>query len=698
MILRLLASISILALAPLAAAPATAQPQASPQAVGPARTFAARDIFALQQAGDVQVSPDGKRIAYVRTGYDIMTDRARRSVWVVDAATGLQTPLIPGAASSPRWSPDGTRIAYVAAEEGGAPQLHVRWLASGASARITALPESPSDIAWSPDGTSIAFSMFTPDDGATLGAPLKKPEGARWAAPLKVVTEITYRADGAGDLKPGFTHVFVVSADGGSPRQLTFGRFDDGGEVSWTPDGRHILFSSNHAASPERDPQNSEVFQVAVADGALAQLTTRFGPDRSPVASPDGRLIAYVGYDDTGKAYQQSRLYVMDRDGKNARPLGAIDRTLTDPTWAADGRSIYVAYEDKGSMAVSRIGLDGRATVVATGLAGGALDRPYSGGGYSVSRSGVMAVTAGDALHPADVAVVGAGGRLKTLTRLNDDLFLGKSLGQVSARTVKSSADGLAIDYWMVTPPDYDPAKRYPAILEIHGGPNSAYGPVWSNDVQLYAAAGYVVLYANPRGSTSYGQKFLDEIDKTYPNKDYDDLMSVVDDAVAKGPVDPNALFVTGGSGGGLLTAWIVGKTDRFKAAVAQKPVINWTSQVLTVDGYTFMGRYWFGKMPWEDPELYWRRSPLSLVGNVKTPTLVVVGTDDKRTPPSEAEQYYAALQLRGVPTGLIYVPGASHGGLAARPSQSAAKTAAILAWFGRYRADRAAGARAAQD
>ena len=551
---------------------------------------------------------------------------------------------------------------------------------------------------WAPDGQSLAFSMFTPEEGTSLGAPLKKPEGARWAEPIKVITDISYRQDGEGYTRPGYNHVFVVSADGGSPRQLTFGRYDDGGQVSFAPDGRHVLFSSNRGKDPDREPQNSDVFQVAVADGSMTQLTTRVGPDGSPVASPDGRSIAYLGYDDHGKAYDQRRLYVMDRDGRNPRLLsGKLDRTASDPTWAADGRSIYVSFEDRGSVSVARVGLDGAVTPVATGLAGGALDRPYSGGGYSVSRTGVVAITAGDPLHPADVAVVGAGGKLRTLTRLNDDLFLGKSLAQVTAHTVKSSADGLEIAYWMATPPATSPASANPTILEIHGGPNSAYGPVWSNDVQLYAAAGYVVLYANPRGSTSYGQGFIDQIDKTYPNKDYDDLVSVVDDAIAKGAADADNLFVTGGSGGGLLTAWIVGKTDRFKAAVTQKPVINWTSQVLTVDGFNFMGRYWFGKMPWEDPQAYWKRSPLSLVGAVKTPTLVLVGEQDKRTPPSEAEQYYAALQLRGVPTGLVYVPGASHGGLAARPSQSAAKTAAILAWFDRYRTDKAGAGRAAE-
>ncbi|MDB5449588.1 MAG: peptidase family protein, partial [Phenylobacterium sp.] len=312
------------------------------------------------------------------------------------------------------------------------------------------------------------------------------------------------------------------------------------------------------------------------------------------------------------------------------------------------------------------------------------MDRPYSGGDYSVGRSGLVAFTAGDAANPPDIAVE-RGGKVTRLTRLNDDLFAGKTLARVEAMPVASSFDKKPIDAWIVTPPNFDPSKKYPLILEIHGGPFAAYGPTFSTDDQLYASAGYVVVYANPRGSTSYGEAFANEIDRNYPSHDYDDLMSVVDTAIAKGFDDPQRLYLTGGSGGGALTAWIVGKTDRFRAAAAQKPVIDWTSEVLTTDGYNGMAMYWFGKMPWEDPQGYWARSPLSLVGNVKTPTLVVVGEQDYRTPPSESEQFFSALQLRGVPTALIRTPGASHGGLAGRPSQSAAKAQAILAWFARY-------------
>jgi dipeptidyl aminopeptidase/acylaminoacyl peptidase len=374
----------------------------------------------------------------------------------------------------------------------------------------------------------------------------------------------------------------------------------------------------------------------------------------------------------------------MNRDGGGARELaGSLDRSVADPLWSVDSRSIYVDYDEHGSVRVAQVGLDGSVRTVAEHLTAPAFDRPYSGGEFSVARDGTVAYTSGTTQRPSDVWIA-RGGHPRQLTHLNQGLAA-KKLGDVQHFEV-AAFDKLPIDAWLVTPPDFDASRKYPLILEIHGGPFASYGPKFSTDDQLYAAAGYVVLYINPRGSTGYGEAFANQIDKAYPGRDYDDLMSAVDATIAKGFVDPDNLFVTGGSGGGALTAWIVGKTDRFRAAATQKPVIDWSSFSLTSDFTPYYHRYWFSKFPWEDPAGYWARSPLSLVGNVKTPTLVVVGSMDFRTPDSEAEQYYEALQLRGIPTALVKVPGANHEFLAGRPSQSAAKAAAILAWFNRYR------------
>ncbi len=653
----------------------------------PSHVFEGRDLFSLQCVTDPQVRPDGHAVAYVRVSYEIMTDRPRRSIWLVDVDSGTDVPIAAGPSSSyaPRWSPDGKRLAYISSD-GGHSQLYVRWMQSGQAARITDLTQAPNDLEWSPDGRSIAFIMLTPDEKSTLGTAPAKPEGANWAEPLTVITELKYRADGQGYLKPGFTHAFVVSAEGGFPRQLTFGAFDEEGPLSWTPDGQFIVLSGNRHEGWQHDPIKSELYQVSISDGAITELTHREGPDRNPRISPDGHRIAWLGFDDRLLGYQNVRVYLGDRQAQNSHSLtDKLDRSVDDVQWAGDGRSLYIRYTDKAITKVARLSLDGRVEPVAEGLSGSGLDRPYTSGAFTVSSNGVVAFTAGTPEHPSDLAVA-HGTHVTRLTHLNDELFAVRKLGQVKHLEVTSSVDKRPIDAWLVTPPNFDASHKYPLILEIHGGPYASYGPVFSTDDQLYAAAGYLVLYANPRGSTSYGEDFANQIQHDYPSHDYDDLMSAVDAAIATGSVDPEELFVTGGSGGGVLTAWIVGRTHRFRAAATDKPVINWGSFVLTTDISTYVRKYWFAKPPWEDPDTYWKHSPLSLVGNVTTPTMVVVGGEDYRTPVSESEQYYEALQLRGVPTALVKVPGASHEGLASRPSQSAAKASATLAWFDRYR------------
>ena len=654
-------------------------------AQGPDPAFTGRDLFDLSVASDPQISPDGKKIAYVRRSGDVMSDRMRPTIWLVDVATGEQQPLVAGAGNhmSPRWSPDGRRLAFVSTAEGGAAQLFVRWMASGEQARLTGLPNSPNGLEWSPDGRSIAYSMIVPGEGMKLGAAPAKPEGAQWAAPLEMFDKVTYRADGAGYIKPGFSQIFLIDSAGGASRQLTFGNYNHDAQFSFTPDGRSLLVSGNRNEEWERQANEAELYRIDLTSGAIEPLTSRKGPDVGPLVSPDGRRVAYFGFDDNGNAFNNTHLYVMDlASGRSQQIATSLDRSIDGAEWAADGRSLVVQYASEGKGTLARVTLDGRLQKLTDGLAGSSLDRPYTGGEFSLAGNGAIAFTTGDVRNPGDLAVF-SGGRERTLTRLNSHLAA-KRLGEVRELAV-TAPDGRRVPAWLMTPPGYVEGQKVPVILEIHGGPAAAYGPAFSTDYQLYGAAGYAVLYTNPRGSTSYGQDFTAQIERAYPGKDHDDLMAAVDAAVASGIADPENLFITGGSGGGVLTAWAIGKTDRFRAAAVQKPVINMVSQVLTADGPTYFGPYWFGKMPWEDPQAYWARSPLSLVGNVKTPTLVVVGGEDYRTPVSESEQYYTALQLRRVPTALVKVPGAGHG-FTARPSQSAAKASAIIAWFDKYR------------
>ena len=645
------------------------------------------DLFDLEYAADPQVSPDGRLVAYQRHFFDIKTDKGRTAIWVVSSGRSAHQPLAAGSftESMPRWSPDGRRMAYVAADRDGSTQVFVRYLDGGVYARVTNVMEVPSEMAWSPDGRSLALVMNVAEEGEPLDVKLPQPpKGAEWGEPLTVVDRVVYRADGRGPLPDAYAQLFVVPAEGGTPRQLTGGPYDHRG-AAWSADGAEILVSANRRDDRDEHPLDTELYAVRVSDGELRALTQRYGPDRGAAVSPDGRRIAWVGFDDRLKGYQRSWLYVMDRDGGQPRELGAsLDRDLASPRWWPDGRSLVVQSDDRGRTRLLRIFLDDRVEMLADDVGGTAWSRPYPGGSFSMSGDGRIAYTAVTATRPAEVAVMDRKGRRQVLTDLNGDLLGFRQLGAVEEVLVKSSADGREIQGWVVKPPGFDPARRYPLILEIHGGPFANYGPRFAAEMQLYAAAGYVVLYTNPRGSTSYGEEFGNLIHHAYPGQDYDDLVSSVDAMIARGYVDPERLYVTGGSGGGVLTAWIVGNTNRFKAAVVQKPVINWTSFSLTADATNFFSKYWFASPPWEDPGEYWRRSPLSLVGKVKTPTMLVTGEQDLRTPIAESEQFYAALKLRGVDTLLVRVPGAPHS-LDRRPSQLIARNRYILAWFARY-------------
>jgi len=645
-------------------------------------TFQPRDVFELEWASDPQISPDGKRVIYVRNFMDIMSDKRRSDLWVVNTDGSNHRPITTGDgnASSPRWSPAGDRLVYLF-NSGETTQVFMRWMDTGATARLSNLTATPKELVWSPDGKQIAFSMLVEQKRKPFVQLPEKPAGASWAEPMKLIRKTRYRADGAGYLKDGFHQIFVLSAEGGTPRQLTSGDFEHKERVSWSRDGKSLFLSVNREEHRELQPRQSDIYSVDVQHRKLKRLTDRDGPDVHPVVSPDGSKIAYLGFDDQKMSYQVQRLYVMDRDGHNKKVLtGDFDRDVAGPSWSENGQGIYIQYDDQGDTKVGLVDLNGDVAELAHHLGGTTIGRPYAGGSFSVSPDGTVAFTFTRPHHPADIAVTREG-RIHRLTNLNNDLLGHKELGQVERISFPSALDQRQIQGWLVTPPDFDARKKYPLILEIHGGPFANYGDRFSAEIQLYAAAGYVVLYLNPRGSTGYGYEFANLIHHEYPGHDFDDLMSGVDAVISRGFVDEDQLFVTGGSGGGVLTSWVVGKTNRFRAAVAAKPVINWYSFSLTSDGYPYFTKYWFPGYPWDQPQEYLRRSPLSLVGKVKTPTMLMTGEVDYRTPISESEQFYQALKLRQIDTALVRVPGASHG-IAARPSHLIAKVAYILKWF----------------
>jgi len=653
----------------------------------PSKRFTAERVFDMEYASDPQVSPDGKTIVYVRHSMDKMTDKDVGHLWMIDLATGAHRPLLaaPEGAGAPVWSPDGSRLLYTTST-GGKPELRLLYMDDGRSFSLAQFQEGPGEAAWSPDGKQIAFSMFVPGDKPSFAKPIAQPEGAIWNAPVKVIDDLTFRFDGAGYLEDGATQVFVLPVDGGTPRQATSGEASMG-SPAWL-DNDTLLVSGNAAEDRDLDPVESEIYAVELADLSVRPLTTRDGPDQAPVVSPDGKTIAYRGFDDKTLSYQQSDLYLMDADGGNVREIAAdFKGEMGHTVWAPDGKSLYVQSEDHGVISIFRIDLKGGVTQVATGIGGASIGRPYAEGSFSMStgKKPVIAYTAGFADRPSEVGVAGADGKgSKVLTALNADVLPYLEIAEVEEIKVASSADGLEIEGWVAFPPDFKADGSFPMILEIHGGPYSMYGPFWGSEIQRYAAEGYVTVWTNPRGSTGYGEDFALKIDKAYPGNDYDDLMSVVDELVARKYVDPKRLFVTGGSGGGILTAWIVTKTDRFAAAASVKPVINWLTMALAGDIAQVVRRHWIRAEPWSDPEAFLKFSPIRYVDKVVTPTLIMVGEEDWRTPAWEAEQFYTALKMRGIDTAYIRVPGSPHY-IASRPSRLIAKTDNIMGWFAKY-------------
>ncbi len=664
---------------------------AAPPLEGQDKPFSRMDVFDLEYVQDPRISPDGQQVVYRRRSMDIMEDRRLSHVWLINADGSGHMKLTGGQAteSSPRWSPDGTRVAFVSRDPTSGSEIFVHWVEENRTTRVTRLERSPGNLSWSPDGRYIAFSMHVPEPAPRLVAPPRRPDGARWAAPPRVETRLNHEADRTGILEYGYSQLFVVSADGGGARQVTSGDYHHSRTPAWSADGKQLIFSANRRDDWEHEHRDSELFSVDLETGEISQLTDRYGPNHSPVVSPDGRQIAYLGYEDRVQTYQITRLYVMDIDGSNDREIETgLDRSIDDLAWDARGRGLYIQYEDRGNTKIGHTTLRGQTSVVAHNLGGASAGgRPYGGGDFTVSRNGTIAMNQTRPYHPGELAIIRRGwDEPRMLTDLNGDLLGRRTMGEAREVWYTSSLDGRQIQGWVVTPPGYDPSRTYPLLVELHGGPINSYGDRFSAEVQLYAASGYIVFYPNYRGSTSYGEEFGNLLYHAFPGRgDYQDVMDGVDHLIEKGMTTDGQLFITGGSAGGTLTAWVIGKTHRFQAAAVQKPVMNWISKTLAADNYYAYADNRYPGWAWENPMEYWERSPISLVGDMETPTLVVVGERDLRTPTWEAKQLYNALKVRGVDAVYVVIPGAWHNTVN-RPSQLIANVDHILAWFERYR------------
>jgi len=653
--------------------------------------FEAKDIFSLEYASDPQISPDGSKIVYIRNSNDIMTDGKNKNLWLIDVKTKQQLPLFSDNKQylQPRWSADGEKIAFIS-NMTGSYQVHVHYLKQNRTALVSQLQGGIGSLTWSPDGKWLAFTQLVADKTTVIAKMPKKPKGANWSKPVVVIDQAYYQADGRGLVKPGYKHIFVLPSEGGTPRQLTQGDFHHKGQLTWTHNSDAIVFSANRIKDWEYKSLEGNLYQVVLADRKLTQLTDNPGKEFNAVFSENGKKLAFISRSNALNPYRNSKLRIMDWKTKKVTKVASdFDRSISDPQWLSSSM-LAISYDDFGKRKLATITTKGKIKDLTDTVAGTSIGRPYISGSFTASNEGYIAFTQGSSSRPADVAVITTRKKITKLTQLNEDLFAHKTLGKVHEVSYKSSFDEETIQGWYITPPNFDPKKKYPLILEIHGGPHLAYGPHFSAELQRFAAEGYVIFYDNHRGSSSYGERFAMLLKYKYSSKeDFADHDSGVNAMVDLGFIDEKNLFIAGGSAGGIATAYAIGLTDRFSAAVVVKPVINWLSKVLTADSGLGQIPTQFPGMPWDHVEHYWKRSPMSLVGNVNTPTMLMTGEEDLRTPMAQTEQFYQALKLRKIDTVLVKVPGAPHG-IAGKPSRMITKIEHSLAWFEKYRTETA--------
>jgi dipeptidyl aminopeptidase/acylaminoacyl peptidase len=680
------------------------------------RVMTEMDLFKFTWIGDPQISPDGSRVVFVRVSVNQKADRYDTALWIVPTGGGPPRPLTAGPRdSSPRFSPDGRRLAFTrSAEREGRPQpqqIYLMTFDGGEAQPLTEMARGAGGIDWSPDGKTLLFSSSEESSAEEVHAEGEmKGKDPERKSDVRVITRAVYRSNGAGYLNPkSHSHLWTVSVPDApgpapKPRQITKGRFDEG-NASWSADGSRIYFISNRVLEPYYEEPRSDLYSIA-PDGTDEKKVLSFdGGMRGYTFSPDGRRIAFGGVaaHKPVLSYTQPDLFVVNNE-PNATPRnltvsydfdigGGLAGDQRAPrgggggggvVWSRDGRSLYVNVAEHGRANLKRI--DSATGKVEPLTAGDHEVQAYT----ATADASRMALLISSSVNTGDLFLLDTdSGRMTQLTRINEELFSQINLTHPE-EIWYTSFDGKKIQAWIQKPPDFDSGKKYPFILQIHGGPHAAYGFTFTHEFQWMAAKGYVVLYTNPRGSTSYGQEFGNIIQHNYPGDDYKDLMAGVDEVIKRGYIDTNKLGVTGGSGGGVLTNWTVGHTTRFRAAVSQRSIADWAGFWYTAD-FTLFTPTWFRAAPWEDPADFVKRSPITYIKNVTTPMMFIEGEADWRTPANEGgEVMFRALKYRRIPTVMVRFPNESHDlSRSGAPWHRIERLQHILRWFDKYLQDK---------
>lgn len=641
------------------------------------------DYLAYEQVSDAQISPDGEQIVFTRRWVDVQNDKWKSSLWIMDSDGSRLRYLVDG--SNARWSPSGDRILFLTGDANGATQIFVRWLSGDdAVSQVTRGTVKPYSPTWSPDGRWIAFAGIVAEEN-NWDIPLPTPpKDAKWTEPPRMLDELYYRQDKVGYRELGHSHLFVVSAASGAARQLTHGDWQvgagniglyTGAGISWMPDSKKIVFDGLQQAN-ENLYRHSNIYSIDIETAETVRLTGTDGNWSNPQVSPDGSLIAYMGHEATNDTYKLATLYVASSDGEEASLVApGFEQPVVGNLFWDDRNRLHFSARQQGYTHVFSVDLKGQVKQITEGESVSLLNS------MTASRQGAGTRTSIDA--PSDIYLFDLpDGNLIQLTDVNADLLKGKTLASWKEIWFEAE-DGNRAHGWMVLPPEFDNSKKYPLLMEIHGGPFSMYRGRFDFGYQIYAANDFVVLYTNPRGSTGYGEAFSQAINHAYPSVDYLDLMAAVDKALDQGYIDENRLYVGGCSGGGVLTSWVIGHTDRFAAASVRCPVSNWMSMLGQTDVPHFTLSF-FKEPFWKNPEPWLRHSSIMHVGKVTTPTIVMTGEQDLRTPMAQSEEYYAALKLNGVPARLLRFNDQYHG-TSTRPSNAMRTWLYLMSWYNQY-------------